>query len=212
MKPNPDAAPAGPSKPRLAIAIATALGAGYIPKIPGTVGSLGGAALAVVTGGWVILAGDFFGVGFDVPLVAGRPAYWPLYLPAAFMLLCVGLAGLWSSGRVARFTGTKDPQLVVMDEVSGQQLTLLLGLAPSPSPPSGAEHPWLAAYTLFGLRLLNWKYLLLGFILFRVFDIWKPFPVRQAEKLPGGWGIMADDWVAAVYAALGLWVARFLGL
>ena len=59
---------------------------------------------------------------------------------------------------------------------------------------------------------LNWKYLLLGFILFRVFDIWKPFPARQAESLPGGWGIMADDWIAGIYAAIGLWLARAAGL
>ena len=59
---------------------------------------------------------------------------------------------------------------------------------------------------------LNWKYLLLGFILFRVFDIWKPFPARQAEALPGGWGIMADDWIAGIYAAIGLWLARAAGL
>jgi phosphatidylglycerophosphatase A len=60
--------------------------------------------------------------------------------------------------------------------------------------------------------MAGWKYLLAGFILFRVFDIWKPWPVRQAEKLPGGWGIMADDWVAGVYAALGLSLLRWLGL
>jgi phosphatidylglycerophosphatase A len=63
-----------------------------------------------------------------------------------------------------------------------------------------------------GHSVLNWKYLLLGFLLFRAFDIWKPFPARQAESLPGGWGIMADDWVAGIYAALGLWIARMLGL
>ena len=62
------------------------------------------------------------------------------------------------------------------------------------------------------LSLLNWKYLLAGFILFRVFDIWKPYPVRQLEKLPGGWGIMADDWMAAVYAAAVLRLAIQLGL
>ncbi len=59
---------------------------------------------------------------------------------------------------------------------------------------------------------VNWKYLLLGLILFRVFDIWKPFPARQAESLPGGLGIMADDWIAGIYAALGLWIARAIGL
>ena len=60
--------------------------------------------------------------------------------------------------------------------------------------------------------VLSWKFLLAGFILFRVFDIWKPFPARKAESLPGGWGIMADDWIAAIYAALGLWLLRALGL
>ena len=78
---------------------------------------------------------------------------------------------------------------MVIDEVSGQFFTYLFALVPA-----------------------NWKYLLLGFILFRVFDIWKPFPVRQAESLRGGWGIMADDWMAAVYAAIGIWIARAMGL
>ena len=73
---------------------------------------------------------------------------------------------------------------MVIDEVSGQLIAYLLALR----------------------ALLNWKYLLLGFILFRVFDIWKPFPARQAESLPGGLGIMADDWIAGIYAALGLWM------
>ena len=59
---------------------------------------------------------------------------------------------------------------------------------------------------------LNWKYFLLGLILFRVFDIWKPFPARQAESLPGGWGIMADDWLAGVYAAILLKVALHFSL
>jgi phosphatidylglycerophosphatase A len=63
-----------------------------------------------------------------------------------------------------------------------------------------------------GSGLLNWKYLLTGFILFRVFDIWKPFPARQAESLPSGWGIMADDWIAGVFAALVLWLAQRFGL
>jgi len=75
----------------------------------------------------------------------------------------------------------------VIDEVSGQQLTYLLTFVAG-----------------------NWKSLLLGFILFRVFDIWKPSPVRQAESLPGGWGIMADDWVAAIYAAVIIWGLRYI--
>jgi phosphatidylglycerophosphatase A len=110
------------------------------------------------------------------------------YWVAEFVLLLSAL-GVWAAEKMSVESELKDPQFVVVDEVTGQMLTYLLALAPA-----------------------NWKYLLLGFILFRVFDIWKPFPARQAESLPGGWGIMADDWVAAVYAAIGLWIARAAGL
>ena len=112
--------------------------------------------------------------------LAGTLLGWALFIAAI---------GVWASNRVAYFSGNKDPQFVVIDEVSGQLFTYLFAVAAG-----------------------NWKYLLLGFILFRVFDIWKPFPVRQAESLRGGWGIMADDWMAAVYAAIGIWIARAMGL
>jgi len=62
-----------------------------------------------------------------------------------------------------------------------------------------------AIYT--GMSILNWKFLLAAFLLFRLFDIAKPFPCRRFEKLPGGWGIMADDWMAGVYAAICLRLA-----
>ncbi len=171
-------------KPRFAIFIATACGLGYIPKAPGTFGALLGAAIYARVA-----------VAFPLAVVPdiGRPtlgmsAGW-LALTELPVAIAIAIIGVWASGRTARYHGAKDPQFVVIDEVSGQNLTNLLGLAPA-----------------------NWKYLLLGFILFRLFDIWKPFPVRQAESLPGGWGIMADDWVAAIYAAIGLWIARAAGL
>ena len=63
-----------------------------------------------------------------------------------------------------------------------------------------------------GMSVLNWKFLLAGFVLFRFFDILKPFPCRRLEHLSGGWGIMADDWIAGLYAALVLALARHLGL
>ncbi len=109
----------------------------------------------------------------------------------------------------------RDPQFVVIDEVSGQYLALLLGIAPFDFNRKSDRH-WLRRfraicnYVAVSLNV-NWKYLLLGFILFRAFDIWKPFPARQAESLPGGWGIMADDWVAGIYAAIAL-LARAAGL
>jgi len=128
-------------------------------------------------------------------------------------VIVIGAIGVWAASRVASDSRIKDPQYVVIDEVSGQQLGYLLGLMPLFWSGSTTSNPNFVGYGfLLAQGLLHWKYLLLGFILFRVFDIWKPFPVRQAESLPGGWGIMADDWVAGVYAAIGLWMARAAGL
>jgi phosphatidylglycerophosphatase A len=131
----------------------------------------------------------------------------------------VALIGVWTADRASKYWGTKDPQKVVIDEVSGQHLALLLGgFWPWNAPPTSVlsgDHPILWSSHPLGLSMVispNWKYLLLGFILFRVFDIWKPFPARQAESLPGGLGIMADDWIAGIYAALGLWIARAFGI
>ena len=209
-------APAGGSaaarKPRFALFIATASGLGYIPFAPGTFGSLAGLVLAGVPTGALILAVLIWGgIGFW-----GWDVYLFSYAQVLIALLTAAV-GVWSASEASSFWREKDPQRVVIDEVSGQHLTLLLGM----SVPvwwrgaSGAGLSSLAIYlpkTSFYLDVVNWKYLLLGFILFRVFDIWKPFPARQAESLPGGWGIMADDWVAGIYAAIGLWIARAVGL
>lgn len=199
-------------KPRFAILIATACGLGYIPKAPGTFGSLAGIVLAGVPTGVIILAVLIWGgVGFW-----GWEVYLLCYAQVLMALLTAAI-GVWSAGRAAKFWQTKDPQRVVIDEVSGQHLTLLLGMsvpvwwkAANPDTLSGVAL-YLPGMS-FHFAALNWKYLLVGFILFRAFDIWKPFPARQAESLPGGWGIMADDWVAGIYAGIGLWIARAAGL
>jgi phosphatidylglycerophosphatase A len=198
-------------KPRLALFIATACGLGYIPKAPGTFGSLAGLVLAAFPM-WVLLVavslwgGVGFWGGFD-------PFRYAQFLLALF----TASIGVWSANRAADFWQQKDPQRVVIDEVSGQHLTLLLalgtpvwgrGVNPAAFSPLAIELPGAS----FHFDVVGWKYLLLGFILFRAFDIWKPFPARQAESLPGGWGIMADDWIAAIYAAIGLWIARAAGL
>jgi phosphatidylglycerophosphatase A len=170
-------------KPWLSYFLATVGGAGYLPAAPGTWGSLVGVLLY-----WVACTSLLGRFGLD--LYWRGTYYVQAFSPRAIVLaLLVALVGVAVSARVARFADRKDPQFVVIDEVSGQFFTYLLALAP-----------------------LNWKYLLLGFILFRGFDTWKPFPARQAESLPGGWGIMTDDWVAGIYAAIGLWIARGLGL
>ena len=206
-----------PTNPHLALFVATAGGVGYFPKAPGTLGSLVGLVLAVVPY-WIffgltaaILAATHGGasVFLSASIAYSDPFLWA---QIALTFFIAGL-GVWASDRVSKRFHEKDPQYVVIDEVSGQHLTLLLGC--------GLPIWWRAAQPLsstapLGLvtlhSALNWKYLLLGFILFRVFDIWKPFPARQAESLPGGWGIMADDWIAGIYAAIGLWLARAAGL
>lgn len=99
--------------------------------------------------------------------------------PWAFAILGLLLAvpGIWAAGVTARELDRKDPQIVVVDEVVGQ---------------------WIA---LAGAPLLTFKTFLAAFVLFRLFDIWKPPPVRQLEKLPGGVGIVADDAMAGLYGA-----------
>ena len=183
---------APPRKLRFALFVATACGLGYFPLAPGTFGSLLGVALT-----WANLHIANANMRFVPPPANGS---WSDRAPEANFLanqlaiaLIVLIVGLWAASRAANHLHEKDPQIIVVDEVSGQTITYLGLLTAGPI-------------------LHSWKYLLLGFILFRVFDIWKPFPARQAESLPGGWGIMADDWVAGIYAALGLWIARAAGL
>jgi len=105
--------------------------------------------------------------------------------PVEFGLLGLMLAipGIWAAGVTARELKLKDPGLVVVDEVVGQWITLA------------------------GATAFNWHSWLLAFALFRSFDIWKPPPVRQLERLPGGIGIVADDAMAGVYGALLLFAA-----
>jgi phosphatidylglycerophosphatase A len=223
MTPSTEVMAAAPElprkKPTLALAVATALGVGYIPKAPGTFGSLVGIVLAVLTHPVslvVIIAILFLGgssLGIDVPMFRGHTAPVLLLVPSLAALVVVGLLGVWSGSRAAAYSGLEDPPYVVIDEVSGMHLTLVLGIMPVGLPsrllPAGDASVF-ALYSAFSL--LNWKYLLMGLILFRVFDIWKPWPVNKLEKLPGGWGIMADDWMAGVYAAILLRVALHFGL
>ncbi len=156
----------------LARSIATWFGLGYVPRAPGTAGSLDAIAMAWVLERWL-----------------RYESHEPLS-PLSFGVLGVALAipGIWAAGVVAREMGRKDPQIVVVDEVVGQWIAL-----------AGATH-------------LNWKSWLAAFALFRLFDIWKPTPVRQLERLPGGVGIVADDAMAGVYAALVLLVAGWFNL
>jgi phosphatidylglycerophosphatase A len=111
-----------------------------------------------------------------------------LRTPVAIALaLLLTLIGIPAATRVARASAAKDPQFVVIDEVAGQ----LIALIAVP---------------------LAWKTFLAGFILFRGFDIVKPPPVRQLEKLPEGSGIMLDDVAAGFFALIGMHLLLHFGL
>jgi phosphatidylglycerophosphatase A len=141
---------------------------------------------------WAWTIATFFGAGFGKPgpgtwgsvaaLLLWAAFAWGLH-PISQTLLFVLLAGIAlalllgipASTLVARESGRKDPQFVVVDEVVGQ---------------------WIA---LLGSRA-DWRHALIALALFRLFDITKPFPVRQLERLPEGWGIVFDDVAAGLYA------------
>ena len=211
-EPNPAAAPTVAQKPRFAFAIATALGVGYFKPGPGTWGSAVGLILAVVCHpfSWFMLVSGAmeFGLGADTHLLSGFFGIAVLLITSIVVWALLAFLGVWSSDQVARYSGIKDPQYVVIDEVSGVHLALILALVPMGGPTTLLHPEDAAAFALYtGMSILNWKYLLATFLVFRVFDIAKPFPCRRLEKLPGGWGIMADDWMAGVYAAICLRLA-----
>ena len=120
--------------------------------------------------------GSLAAVLLATPLIHHSPLF---LLLAATVLLPIAI---WSADVTARQLARKDPGLIVIDEVVGQWISLA------------------------GALTLNWRSLLFGFLLFRIFDIWKPFPARRLESLPGGYGIVLDDVMAGVYAALVLFV------
>ncbi len=139
---------------------------------------------------WASLTATFFGIGYLRPgagtwASAATMLLWAVlahYLPQAWgapmavALACIiTLIGIPAATRVARASAKKDPSFVVIDEVAGQLISLV------------------------GVPLA-WKTFLAGFILFRVFDILKPPPVRQLERLPEGTGIVLDDVAAGIYA------------
>ena len=141
---------------------------------------------------WAWIVATFFGAGFGKPgpgtwgsvaaVLLWAAFAWGLHPTpqTLFLALLAGIAltlvfGIPAATIVARESGRQDPQFVVIDEVAGQWIALL------------GSHA-------------NWRHALIALILFRLFDITKPFPVRQLEALPEGWGIVLDDVGAGLYA------------
>jgi phosphatidylglycerophosphatase A len=218
MNPSTDAsAITAVEPPRFSYLIATALGVGYLKPAPGTWGSLVGLIVAVISHpfSWFIVFGGglVLVTGKDVPLLSGSLGMLLLLAPSVAVWLVLAYLGLRTSAEVATYAGVKDPQYVVIDEVSGVHLALILGLAPLSGPATFLNAADAQAFALYtGMSVMNWKYLFAAFLIFRLFDILKPFPCRRLENLPGGWGIMADDWMAGIYAAICLRLALLFHL
>ena len=159
-----------------ALAIATC-GVGYFPIAPGTLGSLVGAAL------YFALWGTADRVLYSNALAKKLSALYVFTPQLAFMLIVIFLVtmiGIWAATRVERLSQKKDPSIVVIDEVAGQMVALLSG----------------------PFWIQTWWSIVSAFLLFRLFDIWKPYPIRRFEALESGLGIMADDIVAGAYALI----------
>jgi phosphatidylglycerophosphatase A len=139
----------------------------------------------------------WFGCGLvpRAPGTAGTlgalPVYWMLRPlgPAGVLAgaIVVTVVGIWASHRTSRRLGQKDPQIVCIDEVAGVLFT------------------WAAVPN-------GWLGTLVGFVLFRITDMTKPWPARAAERLPGGFGIVLDDVCAAAWSVAIVLVARKFGL
>ena len=112
------------------------------------------------------------------------PLAWPLRL---LYVVAISAVSVYVAGQAEKLYGKTDDQRIVIDEIAGLQVTML-------------------PVAITGLHLL------LAFVLFRIFDIWKPFPLNHFQKFPGGWGVVADDLGAGVYGGLVLFLFTLTGV
>lgn len=155
-----------------AIALTT-FGVGFIPIAPGTWGSAVGVVIYVLFAYFEMSAlRIFIPQGWNEIQVTAWVHAVNMFL---FLLFC--LAGIWAAERSTEIFENKDPQQAVVDEVIGQLLTFL-----------------------FIPFTFSWFYIGAGFLLFRLFDIWKPYPIDYLQTLEGGVGVCADDILAGVYS------------
>lgn len=151
----------------------TTWGVGYIPGAPGTYGSMLGVAIFLGVGEAIRKAGL---VDANAASIDTDP--WATVL-VCFGMLLLTLAGIWAAGRSAELLGSTDAPEAVIDEVIGQLIVFL--------------------FVPFNI---GWPLIAAGFLLFRLFDVWKPYPIDSLQGLPAGIGVCADDILAGVYAGI----------
>jgi phosphatidylglycerophosphatase A len=153
----------------------TTFGVGYLPLAPGTWGSMVGVII------YLSVAWAEASVGINLLENGWRMEQIAAWFHAVnliiFLLFC--LLGIWAASRATKLFKHKDPSQAVVDEVIGQIIVFL--------------------FIPFGV---HWGFVLAGFLLFRLFDIWKPYPINSLQNLPAGIGVCADDILAGVYGGV----------
>ncbi len=114
--------------------------------------------------------------------LASSPLPWLFRL---FFVVAISAVSIYVAGEAEKLYGNTDDQRIVIDEIAGYQVAML-------------------PVAVTGLHLLT------AFVLFRIFDIWKPFPLKHFQKFPGGWGVVADDLGAGVYTGILILILVFL--
>ncbi|MDQ3798754.1 MAG: phosphatidylglycerophosphatase A [Acidobacteriota bacterium] len=163
----------------------TTFGVGYIPLAPGTWGSMVGVLIYLGLRRLETDSLNYFALSGSEQMQAMA---W-IHAANAILFLLFCLLGIWAASRATHLFRQKDPQQAVVDEVIGQLLVFL--------------------FVPFNI---SWKYVLAGFVLFRVFDIWKPYPIDSLQNLPAGLGVCADDILAGVYGGVILSLFYAIGL
>lgn len=166
----------------LSLAVTT-VGVGYLPIAPGTYGSL------LAAGFYFALANAFSSFRYGPGLGAAEPVVASIHAAILIAFFLFTLLGVWASGRATELLGSLDPSEAVIDEVVGQLIVFL-----------------------FIPFTTSWILIIFGFLLFRLFDIWKPYPIDDLQDLPGGIGICADDFLAGIYAGVCLSVIYAISL
>jgi len=151
----------------------TTFGVGYLPLAPGTWGSL------VAVGFYALLASTFSTVRYGASLQSPESFVVTIHAVILVAFLLFILVGIWAASRSIELLGNSDASQAVVDEVIGQLIVFLF-------------IPFTSSWLLIGA----------GFLLFRLFDIWKPYPIDYLQELPGGIGVCADDILAGVYAGV----------
>jgi phosphatidylglycerophosphatase A len=150
----------------------TTFGVGYLPLAPGTWGSMVGVAIYLLFR-WIEanLTANWSAKGWNDTQITA----W-IHVGNLLIFLPFCLLGIWAANRGTKLFKHKDPSQAVVDEVMGQLIVFL--------------------FVPFDI---SWKLILAGFLLFRLFDIWKPYPIDSLQNLPAGIGVCADDILAGVY-------------